>query len=138
MPDEPVVIRADEIRARKIVLEAPYNTHRITMEVGGQSDPIAGIWVEQNGYRDAIIAIYVKGDQNCIGLYAKGREKTAINVGIFTTPEGEAMLQVVKKDGSVAHVTGDQLAALAGTTTSPGYSGAVGADDIARNPCDPS
>lgn len=75
----------------------------------------AGIWVEgPDGIDGPLVAVYQTGGefpQTCVGLYAAG-EKTAVNIGMAVSADGEPFFQLVRGD-RVVHVTMDQLAGLA-------------------------
>jgi hypothetical protein len=75
----------------------------------------AGIWIEgPDGADGPLVAVYQTGGefpQTCVGLYAAG-EKTAVNIGMAVSADGEPFFQLVRGD-RVVHVTMDQLAGLA-------------------------
>jgi hypothetical protein len=85
-----------------ITLRSPNGKHKLTLQA---TDRGAGLWIEHDGHRGPMVAIYSLDDQNGIGFYAAGSKAGPMAIALGVDAKGEGGIQLRDSKGNVRWLT---------------------------------
>lgn len=85
-----------------IVLRSPNGKHSLILRATDQG---AGIWLQHDGLRGPMVAIYSLDDQNGIGIYANASKSGPMAIALGVDAKGEGGIQLRDSKGNVRWLT---------------------------------